>query len=105
MMTKRTSFIIDPGGRLYRCGGLAGRTEFSFGTIGGSENDPYMGRELWRRCAACAYAPLCGDGCPFGAFVRWGDPLRLNCGKESLEHLVRENLKLSYLRKNRKQPQ
>jgi uncharacterized protein len=102
MIAKKTSFIIDPHGDLYRCGGLAGRKEFGFGTLGEPEHDPYLGLELWKRCAHCALAPLCGDGCPFGAYVQFGDPLMFNCGKESMEYLVRENLKLAYLQKSRK---
>jgi uncharacterized protein len=102
LVSKRSSFIIDPRGNLCRCGGLAGRSEFGFGSIGGEKNDPYLGQELWRRCAQCAYVPLCGDGCPFGAYVRYGDPLKLNCGKEALDYLVPESLKLAYLQKSRK---
>jgi uncharacterized protein len=103
MIAKKTNFIIDPHGDLYRCGGLAGRKEFGFGTLGEPEHDRYLGLELWKRCAECALAPICGDGCPFGAYVQFGDPLRLNCGKEAIDYLVRENLKLAYLQKNKKQ--
>ncbi len=103
MLSKRSSFIIDPDGRLYRCGGLAGRSEFSFGTIDGPENDRWLGTDGWRRCAGCVYAPLCGDGCPFGSYVTWGDPWRLVCRKEEMERVVREGLKATYLRKNGKQ--
>jgi uncharacterized protein len=103
MLIKRPHFIIDPTGVLSRCGGLVGRPEFSFGRIGGAEDDRYMGMELWRRCAGCAYAPLCGHGCPFGAYVRYGDPLHLNCAKESVEYAVREDLKLAYRERRRKQ--
>ena len=102
MLAKRTHFIVDPAGKLFRCGGLVGRDEFSFGRVSGPEEDRFMGKELWRRCAGCAYAPLCGHGCPFAAFVRYGDPLRLNCAKESMEYAVREGLKLTYIRKQGK---
>ncbi len=103
MTTKPSSFTIDPAGTLYRCGGLVGREEFSFGSLGEPENDRFMGSELWRRCTHCAFAPLCGDGCPFGAYVTWGDPFHLTCGKPSMELFVRESLKLTYLRRDRKQ--
>jgi uncharacterized protein len=103
MLARKTNFIIDPHGDLYRCGGLVGRKEFGFGTLGEPEHDRYLGLELWKRCAGCALVPICGDGCPFGAYVQFGDPLRLDCGKEAMDYLVRENLKLSYLLKARKQ--
>jgi len=105
MVSKRSGFIIDPLGHLSRCGGLAGRTEFGFGNIYGEENDPYLGSDLWRRCADCAYAPICGDGCPFGSYIRFGDPLRFNCAKEATEYLVKESLKLAYVQKSRKPAQ
>jgi len=99
MVLRRTSFIIDPHGDLYGCGAFAGRKEFCYGNFHGEEKDRFKGLELWRRCADCAFAPLCGDGCPFGAYLRYGDPLALNCTKESMDYFVRESLKLSYLKK------
>ena len=63
MVMKRSSFIIDPRGDLYRCAGLAGRREFLAGSINGKECDLFLGTELWRRCARCPRVPICGDGC------------------------------------------
>jgi uncharacterized protein len=102
MVAKRSSFVIDPHGDLYRCGGFAGRKGFGFGSIHGQELDPFLGKELWRRCEGCAYAPLCTDGCLFGAFVRFGDPLRLNCGRQAMAYQVPESLKLAYRAKARR---
>jgi len=99
MVMKRSSFIIDPRGDLYRCAGLAGRREFLVGGIRGEECDRFLGTELWRRCAHCAWVPICGDGCPFGAYLRCGDPLALVCSRRSVEYAVKESLKLSYRRK------
>ncbi len=101
MVLRRTSFIIDPRGDLYGCSALAGRKEFRLGNFRGEQKDPFKGLELWRRCAGCVYAPLCGDGCPFGAYIRYGDPLALNCMKETMDYFVRESLKLSYLNKKK----
>jgi uncharacterized protein len=102
MTMKRSSFIIDPHGDLYRCGGFAGRKEFRHGNIRAEEKDRFLGSEQWRRCIECAYAPLCGDGCPFGAYIRFGDAMALNCAKPVMEELVRESLKLSYMKKKNK---
>ena len=99
MVMKRSSFIIDPRGDLYRCAGLAGRREFLAGSIHGNECDLFLGTELWRRCAQCPWVPICGDGCPFGAYLRYGDPFALFCSRRSVEYAVKESLKLSYRRK------
>jgi uncharacterized protein len=104
MLSKRSNFIVDPEGRLYRCGALVGRPEFSFGTIDRPDDDPWLGREIWRRCMGCSMAPLCGDGCPFGSLITWGDPERLVCDKEVMERIVRESLKITYSRKNGNPP-
>jgi uncharacterized protein len=99
MVMKRSSFIIDPRGDLYRCAGLAGRREFLAGSINGRECDLFLGAELWRRCAQCTWVPICGDGCPFAAYLRYGDPFALSCCRRSVEYAVKESLKLSYRRK------
>jgi uncharacterized protein len=99
MVMKRSSFIIDPRGDLYRCAGLVGRREFLAGSIRGEEGDLFLGAELWRRCAHCAWVPICGDGCLFAAYLRYGDPFALFCSRRSVEYGVAESLKLSYRRK------
>jgi uncharacterized protein len=99
MVMKPSSFIIDPRGDLYRCAGLAGRREFLAGSIHGEECDPFLGTELWRRCAHCAWVPICGDGCLFGAYLRYGDPFAFFCSRRTVEYAVKESLKLSYRRK------
>jgi sulfatase maturation enzyme AslB (radical SAM superfamily) len=70
--------------------------EFAVGDIATGEAAALGTPELWRRCAECAYSPLCGDGCMYGAYMRYGDPARLNCPKEYVEYVVRENLKSQY---------
>ena len=102
MVLRQASIIIDPYGDLYGCSALAGRKEFSHGSFREEQKDAFKGMELWRRCAGCAFAPLCGDGCPFGSFIRFGDPLALNCARETMDYFVGESLKLSYLKKKRK---
>ncbi|HYW84669.1 MAG TPA: radical SAM protein [Spirochaetia bacterium] len=101
-MVKRSSFIIDPRGDLYRCAGLAGRREFRAGSINGKECDLFLGTELWKRCAQCPWVPICGDGCPFAAYLRCGDPFALFCSRRSVEYAVKESLKLSYRRSREK---
>jgi uncharacterized protein len=89
-------FTIDPTGVLYRCPAFVGHPEFSAGSIADGRCAAATTPELWRRCTDCAYAPLCGDGCMYGAYMRYGDPMRLNCPKDYVEYTVRENLKAQY---------
>ncbi len=102
MTMRKSSFIIDPLGELYRCSGLVGRKDFCNGNFRSEGKDRYLGLQLWRRCLHCTYAPLCGDGCPFSSYLRFGDPLTLSCPKEAMEYLVQESVKLSYQKKKRK---
>ena len=89
-------FTVDPKGMLYRCPAFVGHPEFAVGDIRGGETTTLTELDLWKRCADCAYIPLCGDGCMYGAYLRFGDPTRLNCQREYVEYVVRENLKAQY---------
>jgi uncharacterized protein len=100
-VSSRTSFTIDPEGRLYRCPAFVGRESFSSGDIGSGEREAAF-PELWKRCAGCAYVPLCGDGCIFDAFIRFGDAGKLSCHREAMEYTVREALKDSYTRSHKR---
>jgi uncharacterized protein len=101
MLSMPERFLIDPAGILYACAGFVGIEEYSSGTIQAEGTDRLRGKELWQQCRDCPYVPLCGDGCPFSAYVRFGDPLRLNCQKEFVEYTVRESLKQGYLARRR----
>jgi uncharacterized protein len=91
-----SAFAIDPTGVLYRCAGFVGHPEFSAGDIGGATRDDGLRSGQWRRCADCPLVPLCGDGCPFGAWVRFGDPGALHCNREALETLVAGTIRVNY---------
>jgi uncharacterized protein len=96
-MTANSSvFAIDPTGKLFKCPALVGYDEFVAGSISSGERGNGKKQDLWRRCRECPYVPLCGEGCQFGSYLRYGDISRLNCRKEFIEHMVRENLKLNY---------
>jgi uncharacterized protein len=90
------AFAIDPTGVLYRCAGFVGHPEFSAGDIGGASRDDGLRSGQWRRCADCPLVPLCGDGCPFGAWVRYGDASAFHCNREALEALVTETIRVNY---------
>jgi uncharacterized protein len=90
-----TQFTVDPTGVLYKCPAFVGREEFAVGTLDeGFEKTNKL--ELWRRCAHCEDAALCGDGCMYGAYIQYGDAEKLNCQKVYMDTVVTENLKLEY---------
>ena len=89
-------FTIDPLGKLFQCEALVGRDEFAVGSITAHENPGFITVELWKRCKDCAYVPLCGNGCLYAAYVRFGDFTKLNCNKPYMEYMVREYIKLNY---------
>ncbi len=90
------AFTIDPAGKIFKCPALVGHSEFQAGTIENGESRNPAPERLWERCLHCAYLPLCGEGCLFGAYLRYGDPYRLNCQKDYMEYVVRKNLELNY---------
>jgi len=91
-----TVLIIDPRGRLFRCPAFVGREGFSAGDIDHPGQEDFRPLELWRRCQDCPYVPLCGDGCLYAAYIRFGDLTRLNCQKDFMEYMVREHVKMNY---------
>ena len=98
------SFTIDPTGVIYRCSGFVGHPAFASGDIGSGQIGGDSFGSLWRRCRACAMAPLCGDGCPFGSWVIKGDPTALVCSREAMEILVLGTIGSNYRRKHRAKP-
>jgi uncharacterized protein len=98
MTANSAVFTIDPKGRIFKCPAFVGHEQFSVGTIDtGEQTDTSQdSQELWERCRDCLYVPLCGEGCQFGSYLRFGDTSRLNCRKEFIEYMVRESLKLNY---------
>ncbi len=89
-------FTVDPLGKIYKCPALVGYTDFEVGDIERGETVRAVPEDLWKRCLDCTYLPLCGVGCLFSSYVRFGDALRLNCQREYVEYMVHENLKLNY---------
>jgi len=102
MTANSAVFTIDPTGKIFKCPAFVGHGEFAAGSIatgetgGGAAAGEASAQQLWRRCSDCPYVPLCGEGCQFGSYLRYGDISRLNCRKDFIEHMVRENLKLNY---------
>lgn len=95
-LSSDASFAIDPRGAIYRCPGFVGRPEFTAGDIHGVVRDDGLRPARWQQCLNCPLVPLCGDGCSFGAWVRFGDPSARHCNREALEALLRETIRVNY---------
>ncbi len=96
MVMSGSVFIIDPVGKLYRCPGFVGHEEYVVGNIDQPGQEDFSARDLWKRCSDCVYVPLCGDGCLYAAYIRYGDINHLNCQKSYMDYMVKEQLKLNY---------
>jgi len=96
MVINDSNFVIDPLGNIYRCPAFAGYKEFVAGHIDKPGEEDFSTVDLWKRCLNCVYAPVCGDGCLYISYVRFGDARRLNCQKAFIDYTVKENLKLNY---------
>lgn len=96
MVMSGSVFIIDPVGKLYRCPAFVGHEEYVVGNIDQPGREDFSAKDLWKRCSGCVYVPLCGDGCLYAAYIRYGDINRLNCQKSYMEYMVKEQLKLNY---------
>jgi uncharacterized protein len=91
------SIVVDPKGSLYSCPAFVGREEFRVGHVEDPSHNVRSTNGLWKRCRECVFVPLCGDGCHYASYLRFGDMNRLNCQREFMEYVVRENLKLNYV--------
>ena len=90
------SVVIDPQGALYSCPAFVGREELRIGHVEDPKQNGGSSLGLWKRCRECVFVPLCGDGCLYASYLRFGDMKRLNCQRDFMEYVVRENLKLNY---------
>jgi uncharacterized protein len=108
MTANSAVFTVDPTGRIFKCPAFVGHVEFAAGSItsgeteGHRDGDGESTGQPWQRCSECPYVPLCGEGCQFGSYLRYGDTSRLNCRKDFIQYVVRENLKLNYSFRNHK---
>ena len=88
-------FTVDPTGKLYKCPAFVGIDRFCVGDIDRGDQKPSP-KDLWRKCQDCENVALCGDGCMYGAYISYGDETRLNCQRDYMETVFRENVKLEY---------
>lgn len=90
--------VIDPLGNVYDCPAFVGREEFCVGNI--REAELSRKREFpvtqLEQCFGCTYFPICGGGCPYKAYLLYGDHTRILCEREVMERQTKEALKLRY---------
>ncbi|MCL6584492.1 MAG: SPASM domain-containing protein [bacterium] len=96
------SYTIDPGGRIYKCGGFAGIEEFAVGDIRTETFNyrmtEFMTADIWKQCRGCAYIPLCGGGCRYSAFLKGGDFLKPACERRYFEQVAIPLIREEYVR-------
>ncbi len=95
---RENSYTIDPGGKIYKCGGFVGREQFKIGDLHeglNEENTRFMTTDLWRSndCEGCKYLPLCGGGCRSSAYVKHEDFNRFACEMKYFNTVLPELLK------------
>lgn len=95
-----SSAVIDPLGRIYKCPALVGYEDFVVGDIHHAEwnhrHAEFLSMGLHDECLDCRWAPLCGGGCPFAAYLKYGDLHQLDCRKRYFQNVGEELLKMEY---------
>jgi radical SAM protein with 4Fe4S-binding SPASM domain len=90
--------VIDTMGRLYSCPTFVGRDGFEIGSIYKESfnvlAEEFVKQETLPDCLHCAYFPVCGSGCRYGAQVKLGDWRYVLCEKENLAVNTAEMVKL-----------
>lgn len=92
--------VIDPLGKIYTCPAFVGRDGFCVGDINSDQLNQrhsfFVNQELKTECLKCVYLPLCGGGCRYAAYVKYGDCSRRICDRDYYQKLSEELLKLRY---------
>jgi uncharacterized protein len=97
-----SSWVIDPGGHVYRCFSLAGHPEMAIGNVrdGAGGKDHLAAARPWATdpgCATCPYVPTCFGGCLAGAYLQTGRSGTVLCRKDWFEKSFREEVVQRYL--------
>lgn len=100
---KENSFVIDPGGKIYKCPTGVGVNEFFIGSIEDANNiienfqSKFIKLETWNNqvCLDCCYLPLCLGGCRFLSFIKTSRMNRQFCQKDIYESDI-ETIKYIY---------
>ena len=102
---RRSHFVFDTTGDIYKCIGMPGMKEFSIGNVASLSPEsigqlPAYGISglVWdnNTCKNCPYLPLCLGGCRFHALVEYGDVKKPYCHKELIEQCEFETIKKIY---------
>ena len=92
---RENTYTIGPSGDLYKCAAMAGRKEYSIGTIYDDlekvffscQNISFMTAEPWQKCTDCKFVPICGGGCRLGAISLNGNMDSVACEKKYFENV------------------
>ncbi len=102
---RRSHFVFDATGEIYKCIGMPGMKELSIGNVASLSPEsigqlPAYGLSglIWdnNTCKKCPYLPLCLGGCRFHALVEYGDVKKPYCHKDLIEQCEFETIKKIY---------
>ena len=91
------SFIIDPGGDMYRCITGVGHKEFRVANILKHDfnqisfyDSKFLGTGLWENdttCKECVYLPMCWGGCRYQALMNFKNVTKKVCNKNIFDDI------------------
>jgi uncharacterized protein len=100
----KSTYVIDPKGKLYKCAGLQGRKENQFGEVGthgeimnfdAERYNAWIDRNPLKfpKCKKCKMLPICGGGCAGTVFTKYGTYTKNDCFDKT-EELTKEKIEL-----------
>jgi uncharacterized protein len=98
----QSSWVVDPGGHVYRCFAQAGHPEVAIGTVRDEADrpEPLTAARPWATdpgCRACPYVPACFGGCLGGAYLQTRRSGTVLCHQDRFEKAFREEVVARYL--------
>ena len=97
---KDTYVTITPEGDIYKCPPTLGNSDFCVGHVNkpdlNEKNDSFLAQNPWKECFPCVYLPMCGSGCYYSSFIKYGDMFKIDCPERMLEQSLMEQLKKEY---------
>lgn len=102
---RKSHFIFDTKGDIYKCIGMPGMKQYSIGNVSSLPPDEVhdlpshrISGMVWENdiCRKCPYLPLCLGGCRFHALVEYNDVKKSYCHKDLIEKCEFQTIKRLY---------
>lgn len=89
--THKNNIIIGPDGKIYKCAFMMGFNVFSVGEVinegYNSIHDELSQISFPAKCYECKFLPICGGGCKYKSYLKYGDFKKVYCEKRLLEEI------------------